>query len=358
MKAVKRFKDLIAYKRPHLIEGILGGESRMVQPPLTLSHSGKHHHQKARSVESHDRHPIEGPLAAGGVHREIDLSNFNESLAGGNENAGIPFSTTTSNGPHSPQPFDKTTPASPSLGGPTQPLPIPGSPGPKEHTGDGHAHNLFAGYPFLAIGPSGDGPPPDPPAVSESPPAAEINIYEDAYHSEIQKIRERRGQEAKYYLTRRVDQKPEYRKDGNIVGVDPDTVKSGFARVLDIARGKDKKQEAVDIEGSGDSASTGSVKLETGLARISDLVQRMKGGESKEKSDDAVGGEDAGDGNSHGGNASAGIVRGESGLSRLFGRVKGVEGKERKDEVEKVDGITKDDDASAGVSTHGLKNDI
>lgn len=330
----------------------------MVQPPLALSRSGKHHHQKARSVESHDRHPIEGPLAAEGVHRDIDLSNFNESFAGGNENAGTPFSTPPSNGPHSPQPFDKTTPASPSLDVPTQPLPIPGSPRPKEHTGNGQAHNVFAGYPFLAIGPSGDSPPPDPPAVSESPPAAEINIYEDAYHREIQKIRERHGQEAKYYLTRRVDQKPEYRKDGNIVGVDPDTVKTGFARVLDIARGKDKKQEAVDIEGSGDSASTGTVKLETGLARISDLVQRMKGGESKEKSDDAVGREDAGDGNSHGGNASAGIVRGESGLSRLFGRVKGAEGKDRKDEADNLDGITKDDCSSAGVGTHVLKNDI
>lgn len=302
MKAVKRFKHLIAYKRPHPIEGILGGESRMVQPPLALSNPGKHHHQKARSVESHDRHPIEGPLAAGGVHRDIDITKFNESYAGSNENAGIPFSTTLSNGPHSPQPFDKTTPASPSLDGQTQPLPIPGSARPKE------PHNLFAGYPFLAIGPSGDGPPPDPPAVSESPPAAEINIYEDAYHSEVQKIRERRGQEAKYYLTRRVDQKPEYRKDSNIVGVDPNTRKSGFARVLDIARGKDNKQEAVDIEGSGGSASTGTVKVETGLARISDLVQKMKGGELKEKSDDAVGREDVGDGNSHGGNASAGMV--------------------------------------------------
>lgn len=330
----------------------------MVQPPLALSRSVKHHHQKARSVESHDRHPIEGPLAAEGVHRDIDLSNFNESLTGSNENAVIPSATTPGNVSHSPQPFDKTTPASPSLAGPTQPLPIPSSPRLKDHTGKGQAHNRFAGYPFLAIGPSGDGPPPDPPAVSESPPAAEINIYEDAYHSEVQKIRERRGQEAKYYLTRRVDQKPEYHKDGNMVGVDPDAVKSGFARVLDIARGKDKKQDSVDIEGSGDRASTGAVKLETGLARISDLVQRMKGGESKEKSDDAVGREDAGDGNSHGGNASTGVVRGESGLSRLFGRVKGGEGKERKYEAENPDDITKNDGASASVSKDAVKNDI
>lgn len=330
----------------------------MVQPPLALSRSEKNHHQKARSVESHDRHPIEGPLAAGGVHRDIDLSNFNELLAGGNENAVVASPTTPRDGPQSPQPFDKTGPASPSLAGPTQPLPIQGAPRPKDHTGKGQAHNRFADYPFLAIGPSGDGPPPDPPAVSESPPAAEINIYEDAYHSEVQKIRERRGQEAKYYLTRRVDQKPEYCKDGNMVGVDPETVKSGFARVLDIARGKDRKQEAVDIEDSGDSASTGAVKLETGLARISDLVQRIKGGESKEKSDDAVGCEDAGGGNSHVGSASTGIARGESGLSRLFGRVKGGGGKEREDEAENLDGISKDDGTSTGVSTDVVENHI
>lgn len=358
MKAVKRFKHLIAYKRPHLIEGILGGESRMVQPPLALSRSGKHHHQKARSVESHDRHPIEGPLAAGGVHRDIDSSNFNESLTGGNENAVIPSPTTPGNVPHSPQPFVKNTPASPLLGGPTQPLPIPGSPRSQDHTDKGQAHNRFAGYPFLAIGPNGDDPPPDPPTVSESPPAAEINIYEDAYHSEVQKIRERRGQEAKYYLTRRVVQKAGYRKDGNMVGVDPDMVKSGFARVLDIAKGKDKKHEAVDIQGPSDVASTSAVKPETGLARISGLVQRMKGGESKEKSEDAVGREDARDGNINDGNASTGIVRGESGPSRLFSLVKGGEGKERKYEAENSDNITKDDGASADVSKDVENNDI
>lgn len=350
MKAVKRFKHLIAYKRPHLIEGILGGESRMVQPPLALSRAEKHHHHKARSVESHDRHPIEGPLAAGGVHRDIDLSNFDESFGGGNENAVIT---------QSPLPFDKTPPTSPSLDGSSQPLPIPGSSRPKDHTGKGQADSHSVCYPFLAIGPSGDGPPPDPPAVSESPPAAEINIYETAYHSEVVKIRERRGDEAKYYLTRRVDQKPEYRGDGNVVGVDPGTGKSGFARVLDIARGKDKKQEAVDVESSGASASTGTVKLETGLARISDLVQKIKGGESKEKSGEGVGGEDAGDGNGHSGNASTGIVRGESGLSRLFDRVKGGVGKEKKDEAEKLDGISKDDGASAGASIiDDVKSDI
>lgn len=356
MKAVKRFKHLIAYKRPRLIEGILGGESRMVQPPLALSRSEKHHRQKARSVESHDRHPIEGPLAAGGVHRDIDLSNFNESIGAGNENNVITSPTSPSNGPESPLPFDKTTPTSPSLGGLSQPLPIPGSSRPKDHSGKRQADDPSAGYPFLAIGPNGDGLPPDPPAVSESPPAAEINIYENAYHSEVVKIRERRGQEAKYYLTRRVDQKSEYRKDGNVVGVDPDTGKSGFARVLGIARGKDKKREAV--EGSDASASTGAERLETGLARISDLVQKMKAGDSKEKSDDAVGDEDAGDGNGHGGNASTGILRGESGLSRLFDRVKGGEGKETKDEGENLDGISKDDGANASASIDGLKNDI
>lgn len=356
MKAVKRFKHLIAYKRPHLIEGILGGESRMVQPPLALSRSEKHHHQKARSVESHDRHPIEGPLAAGGVHRDIDVSNYNDSIGAANENAAITSPISTSIGPEIPLPFDKTTPTNPSLGGLSQPLPIPGSSRSKDHSGKGQAGDHFAGYPFLAIGPSGDGPPPDPPAVSESPPAAEINIYETAYHNEVVKIRERRGREAKYYLTRRVDQKSEYRKDSNMVGVDPDAGKNGFARVLDIARGKDKKGEAVDVEGSDISARAGAVKLETGLVRISDLVQKVKAGGSNEKSDDASGDEDTGDGNDHGGSASSGIVRGESGLSRLFDRVKGGVGKETRDAAENLDGSSKEDGANAVAST--LINDI
>ena len=72
--------------------------------------------------------------------------------------------------------------------------------------------------------------------------------------------------------------------------------------------------------------------------------------EPKEKSGDAVGGENAGDGIGHGDNASTGIVRGESGFSRLFDRVKGGVEKEKKDEAEKLDGISKDDGASAEAS--------
>lgn len=38
--------------------------------------------------------------------------------------------------------------------------------------------------------------------------------------------------------------------------------------------------------------------------------------------------------------------------------VKGAEGKDRKDEADNLDGITKDDGAITGFSTHVLKNDI
>lgn len=118
----------------------------------------------------------------------------------------------------------------------------------KDHPGKGHAHDPLSDHLFLDIGPKGDSEPPDPPAVSESPPATDVNIYESAYHSEVQRIREKRGKEATLYLTRRVDKKKEYREDRNMMGVDRDTggVKGGFARILDIARKKGKETKDED----------------------------------------------------------------------------------------------------------------
>lgn len=273
MKAVKRFKNSIAHKRPHRIKGILGGDARIVQPPLSISHPDKPYvHHKTRSVDTHDRRPIERALVAEGVHRDIDFSGFNQSLPDRGDTA-IAYSPTSSpSTPTNPKSqkspeIDSTSPTSPRRelhaspkdhrtqpSGPSQPWTIPTPSKSKDHPSRGHAHDPLTDHLFLSIGPGGDTDPPDPPAVSESPPAAEINIYETAYHSEVERIREKRGKEATLYLTRRVDAKKEYREDRNMKGVDRDAPvgKSGFARILDLARkkGKDGKDET----GTGDRA--------------------------------------------------------------------------------------------------------
>lgn len=314
MKAVKRFKNAIAHKRSHLREGILGGESCIVQSPLSLSRPEKppekSHHHKARSVETHDRHPIEGAFVAGGVNRDINhsLPASNDiavisPTSPGNETQGSPRTdnTKTTKSRHDLNGSAKDNPTQTS--GLSQPWPIQSSTQPKGHRGKGQAHKRSAEYSFLAIGPSGDAGPPDPPAVSESPPAAEMNIYETAYHIEVQRIREKRGEEAKLYLTRRVDKKKEYRADSNMIGIDHEP-RSGFARILDRIKGgegKEKKDEGLERDGATDGgygsacASTSpavdtgaeTIKREGGFARIIDLAVRMKGGEGKEKKDEA-----------------------------------------------------------------------
>ena len=41
--------------------------------------------------------------------------------------------------------------------------------------------------------------------ISESPPATDINVYETAYHEEVERIRRNSSRNATIYLTRRVD---------------------------------------------------------------------------------------------------------------------------------------------------------
>ena len=257
MKAVKRFKNAIAHKRPHQMENILGMSTRMVQSPLAISRpetaSPIH---KTRSVDSHDRKPIEAVLVAEGVHRDLEFTGFDHPPV--RADSAVAFSPTSPSTPtkyklpSNPQ-SDNTSPISPkrdlnanpqehrSSSG-TQPWPIEKL---QDH-GKGHAHDPLTDHLFLAVGPGGSDEIPDPPAVSESPPAAEVNIYETAYHEEIQRIREKQGKQATLYLTRRVDKKKEYQEDDNMLGISYDApmVKSGFAKVLDLARRKGKEDKA------------------------------------------------------------------------------------------------------------------
>ena len=238
MKAVKRFKGLLAKGRPYFQDSILGQNTRIVQPPLSMERpSANPLHSRARSDDVHNRRPVEGALVREGVHRKIDAERMDLDLVG--------KQTSASTG--------ETAHASPNEGrGGSSPFSSSGTSQGHSETdrrldsllehklvGKGQAHDPLEGFLFLEIGPFGGDGPPDPPAVSESPPAAEGNIYEVAYHEEVERIRST-SKNATLYLTRRVDQTQGYKEDENMIGVNRDQAEapSGFAKVLEKAREK------------------------------------------------------------------------------------------------------------------------
>ena len=231
--------------------GILGKDTRIVQPPLSMTTTEKPPlYHKTRSVDTHDRRPLEQALVAEGVHRDVDLVNYKKSLPD-REDTAVAFSPKTPTKRHSDQSKDpaSTSPKSPpkrTLNAHPQdhrpPTHSATAPQSVLHEGKGQAHDPLTDHLYLGLGPSGSSQPPTPPAVSESPPASEEpNIYENAYHQELERLRAERGQSATLFLTRRVEGREEYQKDDALVKGDfgahhGNKPTSGFARVLDQAR--------------------------------------------------------------------------------------------------------------------------
>lgn len=250
MKAVKAFKRLLERRRPGRMSEILGRDTRLVQPPISMlrDEKPKLHGRSARSVDTSDRKPVEQVLAAEGVHRDIDPSSLDKAF------------TEKQNAVTAPSPDNKNSQVPDhrnSLGSPTSPThkrnlnAQPKDHRPKPSTtddhGKGHAHNPLEDHLFLAVGPYGSDEPPDPPAVSESPAAAETNIYETAYSEEIERIRSRSGTGTTIYLTRRVEQKKEFQEDENLVGREtgrdePST--GGLRTILGLVKRKEKQKDA------------------------------------------------------------------------------------------------------------------
>ena len=271
MKAVKKFKQVVAKKRPSRMEGILGRDARFVQPPLSMDTPETPKLHKSRSVDTHDRRNLEQALVTEGVHRELDpelgVSPPNRG------DAAVAFSPSTPSKSKSSQsadsPNDTSSPKSPKRNLNAHPQdhrpPISSktwSPEPSRDTLKGHAHNPLEDHLFVGVG-AGSDVEPYPPSLSESPPAADIDIYETAYHEQVERIRARQGRAATLFLTRRVDTKPEYKNDENMIGpstggeADSSAPKSGFAKLLQAARkNKDKKVEV----GETDQGNEGGVK--------------------------------------------------------------------------------------------------
>ena len=250
----------------------------MVQPPLSMSKLEKPLlFHKTRSVDSHDRRPIEQALVAEGVHRDINLDGYEKSLPD-REDAAIAYSTNTpterpsdhdsEQAPSSPTNNKRSLDADPQAHRPlahaaTAPMHVP-------HGGKGQAHDPLSDHLYLGLGPGGSSRSPSPPCVSESPPAAETNIYEKAYDMEVQRLRAANGRAATLFLTRRVERNEEYQNDeqfmivkGNSNSGDGSKAKSGFARVLEEARMKAAKGEKPpddQAEGDGDDVKMDDAK--------------------------------------------------------------------------------------------------
>ena len=226
----------------------------MVQPPLSMSRPEKRPlFQKTRSVDTHDRRPIEQALVTEGVHRDVELDGYEKSLPG-REDTAIAYSPKTptkrpsehdpEQSPSSPTNNKRTLNAHPQahrlpVHAATAPMPVP-------HGGKGQAHDPLSDHLYLGLGPGGSSRAPSPPCVSESPPAAETNIYETAYDMEIQRLRAANGRAATLFLTRRVERNEEYQQDERFMrndSGDAPKAKTGFARVLEEARMKAAKGE-------------------------------------------------------------------------------------------------------------------
>lgn len=245
------------------MDSILGRDTRMVQPPLSMDSSegrpwGRPKHLTTRSFDGHDRRPFEQTLVAEGVHRKLDTDGVKKIPSEQNDSAAVSGSPKRKTGS-----FDQKD-----NGGQSKPEQeidthherhrssrVPRPQGSENHKdmGKGHAHNPLEEYINLEVGPNGEDDPPDPPAVSESPPAAEIDIYEKAYHQEVERIRADQGKEARLYLTRRVDDKKEYQDDENMVGLESDAEDvapppSGLAKLLHQVKEKAKPVDGADGE--------------------------------------------------------------------------------------------------------------
>ncbi|EEP79322.1 hypothetical protein UREG_04168 [Uncinocarpus reesii 1704] len=240
VKAVQKFKRLIEPASPKPIQSILGEDekSHFVQPPLSMDESdayafppNRKKHKTAAPVSpglydiTRGQDPTEPGEQTGTVKiarsQNSTFSQVSDTISASQSASlyNIPGAATADS--PAPQASGTATPSKGSICEGTR----------------GHARDILEeDQPYLFIGPSRfhprfanelpgdsqdrpvtihDEPMPidpfSPPIVSESPSAADIDIYETAYKEEIERIRNRsrtsRTPPPKVYLTRRVDGK-------------------------------------------------------------------------------------------------------------------------------------------------------
>jgi [calcium/calmodulin-dependent protein kinase] kinase len=227
MRAVKRFKALVARKRPRLMSSIFGGDSRIVSPPRKMNaRRDQVEIGASRSVDADDRRPVEQALAIEGIHRDIKVDDDMERLPRAMDHLvklGAPADKAMKcDGPSSSQDHhDQKQDKRPSTHRNEHRHVKRSLTSSAEDYAKGHAHDPLLDTIMLDLGPGSDfaehhsGN--DYPVVSESPPAVEMHIYEQAYQDEMRRIEEAKGEEARMYLNRRVDHRHDIREKSTIL---------------------------------------------------------------------------------------------------------------------------------------------
>ena len=266
MKAVKKFKNAIARKRPRGMESILGKDTRIVQPPVSMDPTDFNRPpllHKTRSVDTHDRRAVEGALVTEGLHRDISLDKKEGPIEKRDDTAisTILRTPTWSSTIRSEEP-DSSSPESPKRDLKADPklhrfahahtFPQIG------HQGKGQAHDPLEDHLYLNLGPGISSRPPSPPAVSESPPPAGIDIYETAYRKEVERLRAAQGRSATLFLTRRVEKMESSLRDHGLIKgatISMPSKPPAFNKIIQAARAhaaEDVASDANDSQQEGD----------------------------------------------------------------------------------------------------------
>lgn len=288
MKAARRFKQRLMRKRPELMQSIFGNTSRFVQPPGMLRGDHEASVQRSKSSDVDNRRPVEGALTAEGIHRDIDVSRNLDKLPYDVDSMTISADSSTkasAASTHSsltPEPRSKGTPLH------TQSLP------PDLTPGKGQAHDPLEDTLFLHIGNGTvDGNAPtynaDVVIVSESPGAVSINVYEQAYQEEIDRIlREREGTKQSrrptLFLTRRVEDVERIRDNVHLCAMEhKETVKSAgeYGRAGLLGAGEYGRETVKTASDYGRAGLAGLVaKAKSKAKDVVDEYDRRKQGES------------------------------------------------------------------------------
>jgi len=240
MKAVKRFKKLLFRKRPELMDGLFGRASRIVAPPGSIETK----HRRTRSSDADDRKPMEGVLAAEGIHHDIVVSDDMVCSPGEMDDP-------ATNPIHEAVEYEEHADKDAQQDSVDRAL--------KEPSHKGHAHDPLSETTYLGIGTGTSSPSTTPSqetqddnaqthVVCESPGAVDSNFFEQAYQEEMKRIHSRRGREPTIYLTRRVENNKEIAGHESVIrdASEPaqQSAKSKWAGLASVIRGNDGGEAA------------------------------------------------------------------------------------------------------------------
>ena len=281
MKAVRKFKRLLSRRRPEILDSILGQQLRIVLPPepINSAKTSRVRFDRSHSSDIDERRPIEQALVREGVHRKIDADKLDKPLTSRDDAAvlgrGVVKPVTTeshySDAPEHGEFHDLLQPSAHPLDK------ISHLDGVEDFHGKGQAHDpLSEEFRFLAVGPAAGQyprtPQDTPPIVSESPSAAEENIYDTAYHEEVERIR-KNSRNATLYMTRRVQDTHKYKDDQNMLGLGEDKLVRGIHKLVTKAKDARKQHEEEDDDEKKDNGLKSLIQGGASPAGIKKLKQ-------------------------------------------------------------------------------------